>query len=146
MREEGEECDCGLEERTCADPCCYPGLLGQSHFTANSRYLLENMHYMRVKRPKLESHILISPSARPCHTHPARQCVAPWHGPLVWGLLVPWVTIASMTLMMTTLLCWDYNKARGLFRHLADYTPVSQGENSSQRNQHQSQQRWILLF
>ena len=72
--------------------------------------------------------------------------MAPWHGPLVWGLLVPWVTIASMTLMMTTLLCWDYNKARALFRHLADYTPVSQGENSSQRNQHQSQQRWILLF
>ena len=80
-------------------------------------------------------------SARPCHTHPGQQCVAPWHTPLVYGLLLPWVTIAISAIMWTILLCWDYNKSRGLFTHLVPYTSVSQTENTSQRNQQPNNQR-----
>ena len=80
-------------------------------------------------------------SARPCHTHPGAQCVAPWHAPLVYGLLLPWVTIACGALMVTILLCWDYNKTRGLFTHLEAYTSVSQTDNTSQRNPYQINQR-----
>ena len=85
-------------------------------------------------------HILstyVSSSARPCHTHPGSQCVAPWHGPLVYGLLLPWVTIASGAIMVTLLLCWDYHKTRGLFTHLVDYTSVSHTDNQNQMNTQQ---------
>ena len=45
ITEEGEECDCGLEEHACLDPCCYPGLLAQKHFDANSRCV----HFCAIK-------------------------------------------------------------------------------------------------
>ena len=79
----------------------------------------------------------VSSSARPCHTHPGSQCVAPWHGPLVYGLLLPWVTIASGAIMVTLLLCWAYHKTRGLFTHLVDYTSVSHTDNQNQMNTQQ---------
>ena len=101
--EEGEECDCGLDVRACADPCCYPGLLSASERETNS-------------------------SARPCHRHRAGQCEAPWHTSLMFGLLLPWLTISTITILLAILLCFDWRHNKKLFTHLLEYQPVSRGE------------------
>ena len=101
--EEGEECDCGLDLRRCADPCCYPGLLSPTDRERNT-------------------------SARPCHNHISPQCSQPWHTPLFFGLLLPWIVILSLSLLLSLLLCLDWRKNKRLFRHLLEYQAVSRAE------------------
>jgi len=103
--EEGEECDCGLDQRDCDDPCCYPGLLSDEHRKANT-------------------------SARPCHRYPGLTCTKPWYLPLVYGVMIPWIIIGVVTATLSIILCIDWRKDKTLFNHC--YAPVSQNENKSQ--------------
>jgi len=107
-REEGEECDCGLQPWLCEDPCCYPGLLTASHRTANS-------------------------SARPCQNRgTSRLCLQPWWPALLWGLAAPWLTITLAALVLAALLAWDWCHAKHLFSHVR-YTAVSRQEPGQDR-------------
>ena len=106
--EEGEECDCGLDLRRCADPCCYPGLLSPSDRETNA-------------------------SARPCHTHTSRQCLQPWHTPLIFGLVIPWTVILSLTILLGILLCLDWRRNKQLFLHLSEYQAVRREEERDVR-------------
>jgi len=104
--EEGEECDCGLDQQKCEDACCYPGLLTQYHRDQNS-------------------------SARPCHQYSSQQCLQPWNTFIIFGLVVPWVFILVSVSGLTLLLCLDWRKHKKLFLHLQEYEAVKQDQRNT---------------
>ena len=75
--EPGEECDCGGDQLTCDDPCCYPALISHQERSANS-------------------------SALPCSTTGRAGCVTPAH--LMYGIYLPILFIFIITVLLTVFL------------------------------------------
>ena len=75
--EPGEQCDCGGEQLSCDDPCCYPALISARERAANR-------------------------SALPCSTTGRAGCVTPAH--LMYGIYLPVLFIFIATVLLTVFL------------------------------------------
>ena len=75
--EPGEECDCGGDEVTCDDPCCYPAHISPGERAANR-------------------------SALPCSSTGRAGCLTPAH--LMYGIYLPVLFIFIITVLLTVFL------------------------------------------
>lgn len=89
--EAGEECDCGFDEQTCWDPCCFPAYVTLSDKQAD---------------PKRIS----------CTKHELTRCVEP--PSLVYGIYVPLAMICIAILLVGLILNYDWRNKKRCFTHI----------------------------
>ncbi|XP_023329257.1 zinc metalloproteinase-disintegrin-like NaMP [Eurytemora carolleeae] len=90
--EPGEQCDCGYDEISCNDPCCYPASISQADRDYNTT------------------------GALPCSTNQRKRCVNP--PGLVYGIYIPLVFILIASILVIVLLKNDWSRDKTLFRHI----------------------------
>ena len=91
--EPGEECDCGMDEYSCHDPCCYPA---------------------KVSLADKEDDI----SSISCMKHQRPRCVVP--PPLVFGIYLPFVVIGLGSLLIGFFLRRDWKSDKKMFYHITN--------------------------
>ena len=91
--EGGEECDCGDDQETCDDPCCYPAHIGAAERGAND-------------------------SALPCSRTERRRCVTP--ASLMFGVYMPLAFILVMLVLTGVLLRNDWVRDKKFFVHITE--------------------------
>jgi len=89
--EPGEECDCGYDQVSCNDPCCYPAVISGSDRYQNS-------------------------TALPCSTNLRARCVNP--PGLVYGVYIPLLFIILLSILTSILLARDWSKKKICFSHV----------------------------
>jgi len=110
--EYGEECDCGLDYRTCPDPCCYAGRPDPADLL-----------------PVLgrDSH-----DYKPCHKMALARCTRPWATALQFGLIVPCLFILVAALLLSVVLHLDWQRDRTLYVHVTRPAGLIRSETSDQ--------------
>lgn len=109
-----EECDCGLSYQECSDACCYAAHISPSDLAANK-------------------------SAIPCRTHRQKKCLDPFHTPVTFGLIVPWIVIGHVVVALTIILCWDWRHDRKCFKHITHAKELIRAESHQQLNRRRRQ-------
>jgi len=92
--EEGEQCDCGMNQTQCNDPCCYPAFISSYERNLNS-------------------------SAFPCHLNTRTKCLR--RPALLYGFYIPWTVIIIFIIVFGFLLRQDWYGDKRLFSHLTQY-------------------------
>ena len=77
LLEAGEQCDCGEDQLTCDDPCCYPAHVSPQERAANS-------------------------SAQPCSRAARTRCMTT--AEVMYGLYIPVLFIFTVTVLMSVFL------------------------------------------
>ena len=95
-----EECDCGIEYQYCEDPCCYAAHIDPWDVWLND-------------------------SAIPCRTNLKPTCLDPLRSIRHYGLIAPWIFIASTMFTLSIILLWDWKHKRYLYTHLKPKMPKS---------------------
>ena len=91
--EPGEECDCGNDQESCSDPCCYPAHISQSERNANN-------------------------SAQPCSRTARMRCITPPE--LFYGIYMPLGFIFTIVILISVFLRHDWTRDKSLFRHITE--------------------------
>jgi len=115
--EDGEECDCGLDYRTCHDSCCYSGLLSPEDILLGDQ--------MRTKR-------IHGVQPTPCHRHAQDRCIRPWMNIITFALILPFSVISLMCLVVTAVLCWDWRRGKLLYIHVTHPKDLIRSETGHQ--------------
>jgi len=89
--EPGEECDCGLDEEHCWDPCCFPARVAVSDKEADNK----SLSCMRHKLPRC-----VNPSA------------------LVYGIYAPLIFICLVVIVIGLVLRRDWKDQKRCFTHI----------------------------
>jgi len=95
--EEGEQCDCGMNQTLCNDPCCYPAFISSYERSLNS-------------------------SAFPCQWNTRTKCLI--RPGLKYGFYFPWAVILTFIVAFAFILHRDWNGKRRLFAHITDYPVI----------------------
>jgi len=93
LLEAGEQCDCGKDQLTCDDPCCYPAHVSPQERAANS-------------------------SAQPCSRAARTRCITT--AEVMYGLYIPVLFIFTMTVLMSVFLRHDWTRDKSLFKHVTE--------------------------
>ena len=91
--EPGEECDCGNDQESCSDPCCYPAHISESERNVND-------------------------SAQPCSRTARTRWVTPPE--LFYGIYMPFGFIFTMMILMSVFLRHDWKRDKSFFRHITE--------------------------
>jgi len=92
--EEGEQCDCGMNQTLCNDPCCYPAFISSYERSLNS-------------------------SAFPCHWNTRTQCLI--RPGLKYGFYLPWAVILIFIVVFGFILRHDWYGDKRLFTHITEH-------------------------
>jgi len=114
--EAGEDCDCGRDQFSCDDPCCYPAYISQEEREANS-------------------------TAKPCSWAGRPRCLTP--PGLMYGVYIPVLFIFILTILVTVFLRHDWTRDKSLFKHVTEgnIRIVTQGSRTwSARNKEAASQ------
>ncbi len=92
--EPGEQCDCGYDQESCNDFCCYPANIDatQRYWNSTAKYCSRNERSACLTRPGL-----------------------------IYGFYVPWAVIACFVLITSFLLYKDWHGERKLFTHITKH-------------------------
>jgi len=91
--EPGEECDCGQDQVSCDDPCCYPAHISASERSSND-------------------------SALPCSRAARTKCLTPPE--LFYGIYLPLIFIFTITILVAVFLRHDWTRDKSLFKHVTE--------------------------
>jgi len=90
----GEDCDCGMNQTVCDDPCCYPARISSYERWLNS-------------------------SAVPCQWNTRNQCHLP--PGLKYGFYLPWAVILIAIVIIGCILRRDWYGEKRLFSHITKH-------------------------
>ena len=91
--EPGEECDCGMNQTICDDPCCYPAIISIDERSANN----SAKSCQRTERQW-------------CHTRPG----------IVFGFYLPWAVIVCAIIFICVILYRDWHRQKRFFKHITE--------------------------
>lgn len=87
----GEECDCGNDQISCNDPCCYPAHISPWERSSNQ-------------------------SALPCSRTSRTRCLSP--PSLIYGVYLPMAFILAFIILTGVLLRHDWKREKNFFTHI----------------------------
>lgn len=104
-----EECDCGLHYTECSDQCCYAAHISHGDLSSNA-------------------------SAQPCRRTGAAKiaCLQPFRSSLIYGVIAPWIFIASVVAALAIGLRYDWTHSRLLFTHVTQPKELVRSETAEQ--------------
>lgn len=129
VTEEGEECDCGLDYRTCHDSCCYSGILSPEDTLLGDQIRTRKIHGVQPM---------------PCHTHSQDRCIRPWMSILTFAIILPFTVISIISLVVTAVLCWDWRGGKLLYIHVTHPRDLIRSETGLQLGKREEREANML--